>query len=147
MARCYGTFAVLDGALSLALHGTEHDSHAIREVRQSLAEKPGGRPRRMGETACGHAILPETSAGRLLSSHPRARGRAVSKSHRRRMKKVEAVEFASLFHRFEDEYGAASRLLVEQLRETLSRDHQAGQKNRTGAAQYLLLRLVLCPRR
>ncbi len=41
MARCYGTFAVLDGALSLALHGTEHDSHAIGEVPQSLAEKAG----------------------------------------------------------------------------------------------------------
>jgi len=41
MARCYGTFAVLDGALSLAFHGTEHDSHAIGEVRQSLAEKAG----------------------------------------------------------------------------------------------------------
>jgi len=41
----------------------------------------------------------------------------VSKSHRRRMMNGEAVEFESLYHRFEDEYGDASMRLVEQLRE------------------------------
>src|SRR5678816_1361327 len=82
-------------------------SHGTRFARHR--ERPA--------VACDSAILPETSAGRRLSGHPRARGRAVSKSHRRRMKNVEAVEFESLFHRFKDEYGTDSVRLVEQLRE------------------------------
>jgi hypothetical protein len=42
----------------------------------------------------------------------------VSKAHRRRRKNVQKVELASLFRRFEAEYGAASVRLAEQLRES-----------------------------
>jgi hypothetical protein len=40
---------VLDGALYVALHDTERDSHAIGEVRQSLAEKAGRKKASRGE--------------------------------------------------------------------------------------------------
>jgi hypothetical protein len=41
MARYAWHLTVLDGALHAALHDTERDSHAIGEVRQSVAEKGG----------------------------------------------------------------------------------------------------------
>jgi len=113
-----GTFTVLDGALG--------------EVRASFAEKPSGRLRAMGKRAYDHAILPETSAGRPLSSHPRARGRAVSKSHRRGMKKVEAVELAALLKRFKVEYGDAAARLAEQLTKRYPEITRQGRRtNRT----------------
>ena len=42
----------------------------------------------------------------------------MSKSHRRRLKKVEAVEFPVLFKRFQDEYGDAFARLAEPLRKS-----------------------------
>jgi len=48
------------------------------------------------------------------------------------MKNVEEVEFAPLFHRFEDEYGDASVRLVEQLRESYPEITKPGR--RTGQA-------------
>jgi hypothetical protein len=56
----------------------------------------------------------------------------VSKFHRRRMRNVEEVQFASLFHRFEDEYGDASVQLAEQLRESYPEITRRGR--RTGRA-------------
>jgi hypothetical protein len=44
------------------------------------------------------------------------------------MKKVEAVEFASLFQRFEDEYGDASVRLAEQLRESYPEITKPGRR-------------------
>jgi len=52
----------------------------------------------------------------------------VSKSHRRRLKKVEAVEFASLFQRFEDEYGDAYVRLAGQLRESYPEITKPGRR-------------------
>ena len=49
MARCAWHFTVLDGTLYVALHDTERDSHAIGEVRQSLAEKAGRKKASRGE--------------------------------------------------------------------------------------------------
>ena len=47
---------------------------------------------------------------------PRARGLGVSKSHRSRTRNVEEIELASLFRRFEHEYGHAYARLSTQLR-------------------------------
>ena len=44
------------------------------------------------------------------------------------MKKVEAVEFASLFDRFEDEYGEASVRLAEQIRESYPEITKPGRR-------------------
>jgi hypothetical protein len=66
----------------------------------------------------------------------------VSKSHRRRTKKGEAVEFESLFHRFEDEYGAASVRLAEQFRETYPEVTKPGR--RTGRTLRNLCFFVWC---
>ena len=52
----------------------------------------------------------------------------MSKSHRRRLKKVEAVEFASLFQRFEDEYGDAYVRLAGQLRESYPEITKPGRR-------------------
>lgn len=52
----------------------------------------------------------------------------MSNAHRRRMKKVEAVEFASLFDRFEDEYGEASVRLAEQIRESYPEITKPGRR-------------------
>jgi len=56
----------------------------------------------------------------------------VSKSHRRRRKHVEDVEFAALFHRFEHEYGQAYVRLAAQLRESYPEITRPGR--RTGRA-------------
>src|SRR5215510_386338 len=93
------------------------DSRVVGVVRQSRAEKPGGSRAAWGRDPVITLSL-QTSAARLLSNNPRARGFAVSKSQRRRMKSVDQVEFASLFHSFEDDYGDASARLVEQFRES-----------------------------
>ena len=66
----------------------------------------------------------------------------MSKSHRRRLKNVEAVEFASLLHRFEDEYGDASVRLAEQLRETYPEITKPGR--RTGRMLRDLCFFVWC---
>ena len=63
-----------------------------------------------------HAILPGEGSD-ASPKPPRARGLGVSKSHRPRTKNVEEVELASLFRRFEDEYGDAYARLAAQLRE------------------------------
>jgi hypothetical protein len=60
----------------------------------------------------------QTNAARGLPRHLRARGLAVSKSQRRRRKNVDEVEFASLFRRFEHEYGHAAVRLAAELRES-----------------------------
>jgi hypothetical protein len=95
----------------------------------------------------------QTSAAWLPSSHPSAqrlavstsyRRRIVSNSYRRRMNNVEegGVEFASLFHRFEDEYGDASARLVEQLRESYPEITRPGR--RTGQALHNICFFVWC---
>jgi hypothetical protein len=58
------------------------------------------------------------------------------------MKKVEAVEFASLFQRFEDEYGDASARLAEQLRENYPEITKQGR--RTGRALRNVCFFVWC---
>jgi hypothetical protein len=58
------------------------------------------------------------------------------------MKKVEAVEFASLFHRFEDEYGDTSVRLAEQLRESYPEITKQGR--RTGQALRNVCFFVWC---
>jgi hypothetical protein len=58
------------------------------------------------------------------------------------MKKAEAVEFASLFQRFEDEYGDASVQLAEQLRE--SYPEITKQSRRTGRALRNICFFVWC---
>jgi hypothetical protein len=65
----------------------------------------------------------------------------VSKSHRRRMN-VEEVEFASLFQRFEDEYGDAAVQLAEQLRERYPEITKRGR--RTGRALGNICFFVWC---
>ena len=52
----------------------------------------------------------------------------MSKSHRRHLKKVEAVELASLFHLFEDDYGDAFVRLAEQLRESYPEITKPGRR-------------------
>lgn len=52
----------------------------------------------------------------------------MSKSHRRRRKNVEAVEFAPLFRRFEDEYGDAHAQLAAHLRETYPEITKPGRR-------------------
>ena len=66
----------------------------------------------------------------------------MSKSYRRRLKKVEAVEFPSLFHRFEDEYGDAFARLAEQLRESYPEITKQGR--RTGRALTNICFFVWC---
>ena len=58
------------------------------------------------------------------------------------MKNVEAVELASLFRRFEDEYGDASVRLVEQLRESYPEITKPGR--RTGRALRNICFFVWC---
>ena len=58
------------------------------------------------------------------------------------MMNVEEVEFASLFHLFEDEYGDASALLTEQLRETYPEITKQGR--RTGRALTNICFFVWC---
>ncbi len=63
------------------------------------------------------------------------------------MKNVEEVELASLFHRFEDEYGDAAVRLAEQLRESYPEITKRGR--RTGRALRNICFFVWCcsPRR
>jgi len=105
-------------------------SLVVGEVRH-LKEKAGRKtaPRQEGPVS---TLSFQTSAAGLLSSHPGARGLAVSKTHRRRMTNVEQVEFAWLFHEFEDEYGDASVQLAQQLRESYPEITKRGR--RTGRA-------------
>jgi hypothetical protein len=56
----------------------------------------------------------------------------VSKSHQQRRESVEGVEFVSLFHQFEDEYGDASVRLAAQLKESYPEITKQGR--RTGRA-------------
>jgi terpene synthase-like protein len=84
----------------------------------------------------------QTIGAGLLSSYPDARRLAVSKSHRRRMKKSEEAEFALLFHRFEAEYGDASARLAEQLRESYPEITKQGR--RTGRALRNICFFVWC---
>ena len=58
------------------------------------------------------------------------------------MKDVEAVEFASLFHRFEDEYGDACRRLGEEVRERYPEITKQGR--RTGRALPNICFFVWC---
>jgi hypothetical protein len=66
----------------------------------------------------------------------------VSKSHRRRRKNVEEVEFASLARRFEHEYGHACVRLAAQLRE--SYPEITKQSRRTGRALRNICFFVWC---
>ena len=67
---------------------------------------------------------------------------AVSKSHRPRTKNVEAVEFASLFRRFEHEYGHAYVRLATQLRTRYPEITKRGR--RTGRALRNICFIVWC---
>ena len=66
----------------------------------------------------------------------------MSKSHRSRTKNVEGVEFASLFRRFEDEYGHAYVQLATQLRANYPEITKRGR--RTGRALRNICFIVWC---
>ena len=66
----------------------------------------------------------------------------MSKSHRRRRKNLEGVEFASLFRRFEHEYGDDYLRLVAQLRECYP--DITKQRRRTGRALRNICFIVWC---
>jgi hypothetical protein len=66
----------------------------------------------------------------------------VSNSHRRRIRTGEAVEFESLLHRFEGEYGAASVRLAEQLGNSYPQITKRGR--RTGRALHNICFFVWC---
>ena len=66
----------------------------------------------------------------------------MSKSHRRRLNKTEAVEFALLFHRFKDEYRDAGERLAEQIKESYPEITKRGR--RTGRALPNICFFVWC---
>lgn len=80
---------------------------------------------------------------RSSSSATRASGGlAASKPHRRRRKNVEEVEFASLFRRFDQEYGRSYARLAAQLRESYPEITKRGR--RTGRALRNICFIIWC---
>src|SRR5262249_6646047 len=93
------------------------DSHVGRRRPAVSCRKNGAEDRAAWGKQPVTTLSFQKSAARFVPSYPGARG-GVSKSHQRRVKNVQKVEFASLLRRFEDEYGDAYVQLAEQLKQS-----------------------------